>query len=100
MPETPSANVEIIGTVARLHQKVHHTPPDEGAVEMVSDEWQGALVIVDPVHHDDGQKVSFERDATIGRPRAVLSSMLAAINALPDAPYSIEPRPIFHSSGF
>jgi len=90
----------IIGNLVRLHPRRHHAPPDEGAMEVISDEWQGAMVIIDPTHHDDGQKVSFERDDTIGRPRPVLQSMATYLNTLPNAPYAIEPKPIFNTSSF
>jgi len=90
----------IAGNVVRSHPRRHHTPPEEGALEVVSEEWQGAMVVIDPAHHDDGQKLSFERDATLGKPRSVLQSMLAYVNAIPDAPYVIEPKPIFNEDQF
>lgn len=90
----------ITGNVVRSHPRRHHTPPDEGALEVVSEEWQGALVVIDPAHHDDGQKVSFERDATLGRPRAVLQSLVSFVNEIPGAPYIIEPKPIFSEALF
>jgi len=90
----------IAGNVVRSHLRIHHTPPDEGAEEVASKEWQGALVVIDPSHHDDGQKLSFERDQIIGRPSAVLSSMISYINNLSIAPYVIEPKPIFNQDSF
>lgn len=90
----------IAGNVVRSHRRRHHKPPEEGATEIVSDEWQGAMIIIDPATHDDGQKVSFERDETIGKPRSVLPSMLAYVNGLPEAPYVIEPKPIFDKASF
>lgn len=90
----------LVGRVARTHKRAHHTPPEEGAVETISDEWQGSLVLIDPAPHEDGQKVGFERDPTIGRPRSVLQSLLAHVNSLPDAPYAIEPKPIFDENSF
>lgn len=90
----------IAGNVVRSHQRRQHKPPEEGGYETISNEWQGAMVLIDPRHHDDGQKISFERDETLGKPRAVLQSMIAFVNALPDAPYIIEPEPIFNKSNF
>lgn len=90
----------IAGNVVRLHPRRQHAAPEEGGYEIVSNEWQGAIVLIDPTHHDDGQKVSFERDETIGKPRSVLQSMLAHVNAMPDAPYIIEPEPIFNQASF
>jgi hypothetical protein len=90
----------IFGHVTRTHKRAAHAPPEEGAGEIVTQEWQGSAVLIDPASHEDGQKVSFERDATIGRPRPVLQSMLAYVNALPGAPYAIEPKPIFDENSF
>lgn len=90
----------LAGNVVRSHQRRQHKPPEEGGHEIVSNEWQGAMVVIDPRHHDDGQRVSFERDETLGRPRSVLQSMIAYVNALPGAPYIIEPEPIFNKSSF
>lgn len=90
----------IAGNVVRSHPRRHHVSPEEGAFEVVSEEWQGAIVLIDPVDHPDGQKVSFERDSTLGEPRAVLQSLIASINATPTAPYVIEPKPIFNEARF
>jgi len=90
----------IAGNVVRSHPRRHHMPPEEGALEVVSEEWQGAMVVIDPSHHDDGQKLSFERDQTLGRPRSVLQSMIAHVNATFGAPYVIEPKPIFSEGDF
>jgi hypothetical protein len=91
---------EIIGTVARQHLKLHHLTPDEGAAETLSEEWQGAIVVIDPTSHDDGQKLAFEIDATIGRTEAVLASLAAHINETRDAAYDIEPKAIWTEREF
>jgi len=96
-----SADHDLIsGNLVRLHQRRRHKPPEEGAIEEIGEEWQGAIVIIDPSHHADGQKLSFERDETIGKPRPVLQSLVAHINAMPEAPYAIEPKPIFSEESF
>lgn len=90
----------IAGNVVRSHQRRQHKPPEEGGHEVISNEWQGAMVLIDPRHHSDGQKVSFERDETLGRPRSVLQSMIAHVNLIENAPYIITPEPIFNKSSF
>jgi hypothetical protein len=93
-------NELVIGHVTRTHKRTHHAPPEDGAIEIVTDEWQGSLVLVDPASHEDGQKVAFERDPTIGRPRAVLQSLLAHVNMVSGAEYAVEPKPIFDENSF
>lgn len=90
----------IAGNVVRSHPRRQHVPPEEGGYETISNEWQGAMVLIDPRHHEDGQKVSFERDDTLGKPRSVLQSMISHVNELPFPPYVIEPEPIFNKRSF
>lgn len=96
----PHKGTEIVGTVARTRKRVHHKPPEEGAIEVIDDEWQGALVLVDPTHHDDGQKMAFEQDVSVGKPWPVLQSLFATVNARQEAPYAIEPKPIWDEATF
>lgn len=58
-------------------------------------EWQGAIVILDPSHHADGQKLAFEKDVTIGSPNAVLNAMIEVVNARPEGGYIIEAKALF-----
>lgn len=97
----PSNHGELIsGNLVRMHKRRRHKPPEEGASEETAEEWQGAVIVIDPTHHSDGQKLSFERDVTVGTPRTVLQSMASYINSMPDAPYAIEPMPIFSEASF
>lgn len=95
-----TGDTTISGNLVRVHRRRRHKPPEEGATEELGEEWQGAIVVVDPAHHPDGQKLSFERDATLGKPRPVLQSLTAFVNAMPGAPYAIEPKPIFNEAAF
>ena len=58
---------EIIGIVERQTTRSRHLPPSEGASEFTESIWQGAIVIIDPAHHELGQRVSFEVDPDVGR---------------------------------
>lgn len=90
----------ILGHVLRAHTRRHHTPPEEGGFETSSDEWQGAIVIIDPEHHADGQKIAFERDHTLGKAEAVLRSMLRQLNSREDDPFLMIANPIFDERSF
>lgn len=89
----------VLGLLERLRPHEHHRPPDEGGAEIVSDEWQGAYVLIDPTHHDEGQRVAIENDV-VGEPRAMLKSLVTAINCRADRPYHIEIEPLFDASRF
>jgi hypothetical protein len=96
----PAEAGNIMGIVERQSTRAQHKPPEEGGAEFQGVEWQGAVVAVDPTHHDDGQKLAFERDPTIGAPGSVLGSLLNYVNDLPRAPYIIEAKPLFDGEGF
>jgi hypothetical protein len=90
----------IIGVVERQYPMQHYQPPDEGGEPTSTDVWQGAVVIIDPEHHDDGQKLAFERGTKVGQPLAVLSSMIGTVNELPDAPYIMAVKAIWDEQSF
>lgn len=89
----------IIGLLEKQRPHVAHRPPDKGGEEMVVEEWQGAWVLIDPRHHDEGQRVAVENDV-VGDPQAMLRSLAAAINRRNDKPYHIEVEPLFDGARF
>lgn len=95
----PDAEPFVVGTVERIKYRPQHKPPEEGAAEFIGREWQGSLVIIDPRHREDGQKVAFEEDRDVGQPHAVLASMAAFFNEQ-KLQYSIHVKPIFDSETF
>lgn len=95
----PDAEPFVVGTVERIKYRAQHKPPEEGAAEFIGREWQGSLVIIDPRHREDGQKVAFEEDRDVGQPHAVLASMAAFLNEQ-KGQYSIHVKPIFDSETF
>lgn len=90
----------VTGIIERQKARTQHRGPDEDAHEFVGHEWQGSLIVVDPQHRPDGQKLAFERDSSVGTPAAILDSMVAAINARPGIQYTIHIKPLFDSEGF
>lgn len=81
--------------------KIHelHEPPEKGGREISKEEWQGAYVIVDPTHHDEGQRIAVENDV-VGRPSALIKSLSRYINLHDEAPYQIEIEPLWDASRF
>lgn len=94
-----SLGESILGLLERTRPHEHHEPPEQGGGEIITDEWQGAYVVIDPTHHNEGQRVSVENDV-VGQPRALLKSLIGAINDRVDAPYQIEIEPLFDASRF
>lgn len=89
----------IFGIVQRKKPHLHHLPPRQGGQETVSVEWQGAYVLLDPTHHENGQRIAVEIDE-VGTPSALLGSLLTHLNSKNDRPYTIEAEPIFDGNNF
>lgn len=89
----------IMGLVQKKQKHEAHQSPEEGGGELVVDEWQGAYILLDPTHHDDGQKAAVENDV-VGKPSALLKSLVAALNNQPERHYHIEIEAIFNADKF
>lgn len=61
--------------------------------------WKAAAVLIDPTHHEDGQKAAIEHAPTIGKPVAIFESLAAQINANPE-PFILEANAIVPSETF
>ena len=90
----------ILGTIERRKVRTQHKGPDEGAAEFDGEEWQGSIVIIDPVHRKDGQKLAFERDKDVGEPNAILDSVVSHFNDQQEHPYTIVVRSLFDADTF
>lgn len=90
----------IVGVIERKKPLPQRKPPEEGAAEFEGEIWQGSLVIIDPVHHPDGQKVAVEEVAVVGLPNALLASLVGHINALSTKQYALFFKPLFRGDSF
>jgi hypothetical protein len=90
----------ICGVVQRQRPRRQHEEPGAGGREIINPEWQGAMVYIDPVTHLDGQKIAFEVDETIGRPGAIINTLIEWVNKDPELPYHLVVKPIFNDAGF
>lgn len=89
----------IFGVIEQKKPYSHHLPPSEGGRETISEQWQGAYVLLDPNHHDAGQRIAVEIDQ-VGTPKALLKSLLNHLNSLPDRPFTIKSDLIFDGRDF
>ncbi len=89
----------VYGVIQRQKPHLHHVSPEQGGRETITDEWQGAYVLLDPTHHDEGQRIAIEVDE-VGSPSALLKSLLSYLNNLENRPYTIEAKPVFDGTAF
>lgn len=89
----------IVGLIQKT--KIHelHKPPGEGGGEISKEEWQGSYVMLDPTHHDEGQRIAVENDV-VGKPGSLVKSLAKAINGRDEAPYQIEIEALFDAARF
>ncbi len=91
----------LLGRIGRTFSTNENLPPDEGLADAVHQGWRAVVIVIDPRHHADGQKVAVERTSKVGDPQGLLNSLIKAINlSNPDSPYLIEASAIFDSRSF
>jgi hypothetical protein len=91
----------IVGWIARPLLVQERTPPSVGFMPTRHQSWRGALIVIDPTDHADGQKIAMEKRADIGEPHAILRS-LARQMRIGDAPqpFIVEIFAIIQPSSF
>jgi hypothetical protein len=89
----------ILGVLQRTRKHERHRPPEELGGEVIDEEWQGAYVLLDPTHHEEGQRVAIENDV-VGEPQALLKYLVESLNSRPDHAYHMEIEPLFDGEEF
>lgn len=89
----------IVGRIGRQIKVVENEPPDAGLHETERATWRAAMVLIDPRHHADGQKVAVEHIPQIGRPVSLFASLVTHINAGSE-PFMLEANAITNPQSF
>lgn len=91
----------IVGWIARDRPVAERTAPWEGLSPTEHQSWRASLIMIDPTHHDDGQKVAFEYRGEVGQPNPVISSLARHVSELGvQEPYSLTAYPIIEDRSF
>jgi hypothetical protein len=90
----------VIGRIGREVTVNENESPDDNLAPKERRTWRGALVLIDPAHHDDGQKAAIEHLSTVGKPVSVFESLAARINAGGGEPFVLEANAIVPSEAF
>ena len=93
----------VTAVVERKRAKTQHHGPDEGdasAEEYVGEEWQGSIVILDPVHRPRGQKLAFENDDSVGQPAAIVASLVNHLNQESASQYALHYKALIREGSF
>lgn len=103
LPETEISQAPsnlIFGWIGRETRLAERTSPSEGFEPTEHLGWQAAFVVIDPTHHDDGQRIAIESNDDIGKPRAILNSLVKSINADPEGSYFVTAYPLISENSF
>lgn len=102
-PDIPVAlpSKYIVGYIARPRLVSGRTAPDAGFQPAELESWRGALIVIDPTDHQDGQKIAIEFRPDIGKPQPVLWSLAKAMRIDPDPPpFDAQVHPIVEAQSF
>lgn len=91
----------LIGRLGRQYSMTESLSPDHDLEFVQHEGWKAALLLVDPTHHADGQKVAMNYDKDVGMPFALATSLVRMINEQnAAAKYQIIIEKIFDAESF
>lgn len=99
--ESQSSGKILLGRIGRNIETEENLSPEEGLAEYTRSGWKACVIVIDPAHHEDGQKVALEVDKAVGSPISLISSLAQHINeSNPHSAYNVEISPIFDAISF
>ncbi|WP_415279883.1 hypothetical protein [Brucella sp. BZ] len=91
----------IVGWIARDRSVVERTAPWDGLDLTEHKSWRAALLLLDPRHHEDGQKLALEAVGDVGKTSSILASLFNGDWGLDyTEPYSVLAFQILKGSSF
>lgn len=100
----PAAGLDpniIVARIGRRTAVTENAPPEENLNEVTRTQWLASVVLIDPRHHDQGQKAAMEMKSKVGGPLPLLRSLAAKINSSdPPEPYVLQVSNIAEEATF
>lgn len=91
----------LVGKLGRHLVREENSPPDQGLEKYTRDTWLASVVVIDPTHHEDGQKLAIQSVADIGKASTLIKNYIRAVNEkYPHGPYQIEISQIVETGSF
>jgi hypothetical protein len=90
----------IVGRIGRQIAVAENEGPEGHLAPKERQTWKAAIVLIDPTHHDDGQKAAIEHLGVVGKPIPVFESLALRINNAADEPFVFEVNAIVPSESF
>ena len=91
----------VIGRIGRKILREENRPPSEGLEDVTHEAWIAAVLVLDPTHHDDGQKLALQTIDDVGRPLTLITKLVSTINErYPYGPYAIQVAQITEEQSF
>lgn len=100
-PEHPLSG-EILGRIGKRITIEANLPPEEGLIETEDTLWKAAYLVIDPMPHEEGQRLAMEVDVAVSaNPTSLLASLIDAINKKNSkSQYHVDLSPIVHVGDF
>jgi hypothetical protein len=99
-PATAESGGYLIAKLGRQISSVENEPPEKDFAEITRDAWRASIIIIDPTHHSDGQKLAFEANNDVGGALPIIKSLADHLNDDPRTSYIIEANPIVDPQTF
>lgn len=102
VPAKEAHPTAVLGRIGRQFAAEENLAPEQSLEVVQHEGWKAAVVVTDPRHHTDGQKVLMNSDPLVGKPFSLLSTLIRHINVMEaeEASYVITIEPIFDPNSF
>lgn len=100
VPQVDDGPSYLHGMVGREISVIENASPEEAFQIVTRPSHAASAIIIDPTHHQDGQKVAIQFKPNVGSPQALLNSLINAINSNDRNPYTIYVEPISEEGDF
>ncbi|MGQ3356324.1 MAG: hypothetical protein ACT6XS_16990 [Phreatobacter sp.] len=100
VPQPSDDGSYISGMIGRGIIVVENASPEEAFQLVTRPAYAASAILLDPTHHQDGQKVALQVKPNVGAPLAILNSLVKQINSNSTNPYTIYVETISEEKDF
>lgn len=98
--KTKSDVSKLLGKIGRKVLRDENKSPAENFESVTHETWKAAILVLDPVHHEDGQKVAIQHIKEVGSPSQLVAKLIERINEMYRGQYSVQVAQIIEEQSF
>lgn len=99
-PSSDQESALMFGKIGRQVFRDENKSPSEGFEDITHETWRASFIVLDPNHHDDGQKIAVQKINEVGSPSRLIANLVKRINEFYSGPYIIEVFQIIEEQSF